>query len=298
MPQLRLNQTEMLCGGRRMNILSIQSYVAYGRVGNAAATFPLQRLGHEVWPVNTVNFSNHPGYGSFAGGVFHPSDVSDILAEIEKRGAFARCGALLSGYLGEPETGDVVLDALDRIRAANPRALYILDPVMGDIDQGHYVPEEFTDFFRNKALPRADIVIPNMYELEVLSGRRIEDIDGAATAAAMLLREGPEMVIVTGLRHERDISTLLVTGGQAWQATNERIAVADHGAGDLFAALFLGNYLNRGDARWALTRAVSSIYGILRETAARRADAPAVVAAQREIVNPSMRVAALPLWSV
>ena len=140
--------------------------------------------------------------------------------------------------------------------------------------------------------------MPNMFELEVLTGRRIDDVDSAATAAAMLLRDGPEMVVVTGLQHERQISTLLVTGGQAWQATNDRINIPDHGAGDLFAALFLGNYLNRGDARWALTRAVSSIYGILRETAGRHADAPVVVAAQREIVNPSIRVGALPLWSV
>lgn len=280
-----------------MNVLSVQSSVSYGHVGNAAATFPLQRLGHEVWPVDTVNYSNHPGYGSWRGGVYQPTDVAETLDEIEKRGAFPRCNAVLSGFLGARGTGTVLLDAVDKIKKVNPEAIYVLDPVIGDAERGVYVADGIAEFFRDEALRRADIVIPNVFELAYLTGRTIEDVDSAASAAASLLKSGPGMVIVTGLRHESDISVLLVTGGQAWQATTPLINIPSFGAGDAFAALFLGAYFNLRDARAAVARAVSSIYGVFVATQNLNEDSLALVPAQKEIVNPTERFAALPVWA-
>ena len=185
-----------------MQVLSVQSSVAYGHVGNAAATFPLQRLGHEVWPVATVNYSNHPGHGSYRGGVYHATDVAETLDEIERRGGFHRCDAVLSGFLGSPATGPVLLNAVDRIKRANPEALYVLDPVIGDAERGVYVADGIAEFFRDEALKRADIVMPNLFELEQLSGRTIRDVDTAVGAAASLLDYGPSTIVVTGVRHE------------------------------------------------------------------------------------------------
>lgn len=278
-----------------MQVLSVQSSVAYGHVGNAAATFPLQRLGHEVWPVDTVNYSNHPGFGSYRGGVFHATDIAEILDEMDRRGAFHRCDAVLSGYLGAPATGPVLLNAVDRIKRANPNALYVLDPVIGDSRGGAYVADGIAEFFREDALKRADIVLPNLFELEQLSGRSIGDVDTAASAAASLLKRGPTTVVVTGLRHESQISALLVADGQGWQVTTPLVDIASDGAGDAFAALFLGAWFDLQDGRAALSRAVASIYGLFLATQKLNRDSLALVPAQREIVDPTTRFDAVPV---
>src|SRR5439155_16717672 len=157
-------------------ILSIQSAVSYGHVGNSAAVFPLQRLGFEVWPVNTVVFSNHPGYGAWRGRVCEPGLVADILEGVAERGVLASCAAVLSGYLGEIATGAAVLDTVARVKAANPDALYCCDPVIGDRDGGLYVRAGIPSFFRERALAHADLVTPNHFELEQLAERRVETV--------------------------------------------------------------------------------------------------------------------------
>lgn len=280
-----------------MSILSIQSFVTYGRVGNRAAAFALERLGHEVWPVNTVTYSNHPGFGSHKGGVHHPDDLRDIIGELEARGALPDCRAVLSGYLGDPGTGEALLEAVDKVRQANPEALFILDPVMGDDDKGLYVDSELQKFFKDTAVARADVLMPNAWELSQLTDMEIDDVEAAGEAAKKILAQGPSAVVVTGLRHDDEVSVLLVAGDQAFQATTPWIDVDSRGAGDLFAAMFLGNYLNRGDARWAVARAMSATYGILQRTKEAEADTLAVIAGQREIISPTERVAALPLWA-
>ena len=280
-----------------MQVLSVQSSVAYGHVGNAAATFPLQRLGHEVWPVATVNYSNHPGFGSHRGGIYHATDIAEILDELERRGAFRRCDAILSGFLGAAATGPVLLNAVDRVKRANPKALYFLDPVIGDAERGVYVADGIADFIRDEALERADIVLPNLFELSLLSGRPIENVETATRAAASLMERGPSAVVVTGLRHEKEIGALLVAGRQAWRITTPLIDIPSHGAGDAFAAMFLGAYFDLQDARAALDRAVSSMYGVFVATQKLNRDSLALVSAQMEIVDPTQRFAALPVWT-
>lgn len=280
-----------------MPILSIQSHVAYGRVGNRAATFALERMGHEVWPVNTVNYSNHPGLGSFKGGVYRASDIAEIVDEIDKRKAFPQCAAVITGFLGDVAIGRAALDAVKRVRAANPRMFYALDPVIGDAPRGTYVAAGLPEFFRDEALPEADLIFPNVYELTALTGQTIKTVDQAAAAAALLLKRGPEMAIVKGLRHGDAVSVLLVTGDQAWQATTPWVDVPSHGAGDLFCALFLGHYLLRGDARTALARAVHGVHMVLERTKALGLDSLALVDAQNELVASSVPVVALPLWA-
>src|SRR5437762_4577514 len=160
-----------------MNILSIQSWVAYGHVGNAAAMFPLQRLGHEVWAVNTVQFSNHPGHGGFRGQVFPADCVREVVAGIADRGLLPKCDAVLSGYLGDASIGDAVLEAVSAAKAANPRALYCCDPVIGDVGTGVYVRAGIAEFMRQRAVPAADIVTPNHFELQQLTGQSAGSLD-------------------------------------------------------------------------------------------------------------------------
>lgn len=278
-----------------MPILSIQSSVAYGHVGNAAAVFPLRRLGHEVWPVDTVSFSNHPRHGGWRGRVHDAGEIEEILRGIEERGAFSRCEAVLSGYLGEPATGPVVLNAVDRVRAARPDALYCLDPVMGDAEHGMFVRPGIPEFFREHALARADLVFPNTFELEYLSGLPAATPGEARAAAEELLALGAGAVIVTGIVEGDEIAALAVTRDGAWRAATPRIEVPTYGAGDLFAALFVGVYLKHRDLPKALGEAISSLHGIFRTTRELAADALAIVAAQNEIVAPSRAFRAEPI---
>ncbi|HYZ64274.1 MAG TPA: pyridoxal kinase, partial [Acetobacteraceae bacterium] len=143
-----------------MNILSIQSWVAYGHVGNAAAVFPLQRLGAEVWAVNTVQFSNHLGYDGFRGQVFGAAHVEDVVAGIAERRALGGCNAVLSGYMGDAAVGEAIIGAVARVRAANKAALYCCDPVMGD-EGSFYVRPGIPELIEARAVPEADLLTPN-----------------------------------------------------------------------------------------------------------------------------------------
>lgn len=278
-----------------MPILSVQSHVAYGRVGNRAAVPALERLEHDVWPVSSVSFSHHPAYGGHTGEAHRASELAALIDGIERRGALPQCAAVLSGYLADAAQGRAVLDAVGRIRAANPQAVWALDPVIGDLPRGAYVPPDLVAFFRDEALPLADMVFPNVFELGVLSGRPVETVEDAASAAALLVARGPEMALVTGVRNGGAVSTLLVAEAQAWQVTTPWIEVASHGAGDLLSALFLGHLLLRGDARDALARAVHGVYAVLEKTKLLGLDYLALVQAQDEFVASATSVTALPL---
>ena len=274
-----------------MNILSIQSWVAYGHVGNASAMFPLQRLGAEVWAVHTVQFSNHPGHGQFRGGVLPSGLIRDCVDGIGALGALARCDAVLSGYVGDAETGAAILDAALRVKAANPRALWCCDPVMGDDGPGIYVRAGIPEFFRDRALPAADIATPNRFELEWLTGGPIGTLAAARDAIARLQAIGPRCVLATSMRTEATpadaVDLLAAEDGALWRVRTPLLPVRVSGAGDAIAALFLFHRLASGSARAALERAAAAIHGVLRRTAEAGSREILLVAAQQEIVTPS-----------
>jgi pyridoxine kinase len=273
-----------------MNILSIQSAVSYGHVGNSAAVFPLQRLGFEVWPVNTLQYSNHPGYGAFRGRVFEPAHVAELVAGIAERGVLGTCDAVLSGYLGDAATGEAVLDAVSRVKAANPAALYCCDPVIGDSGTGVYVRQGVAAFFEQRGLPAADIVTPNQFELEHLTGSAAASLASALDAADALLRRGPRLVLVTSIQRrdapDETIEMLAVATEAAWLVTTPRLPIAPNGAGDAVAALFLGHYLKSRNAETALGATASSIFAILEATHRAGQRELQLVASQDEFVSP------------
>jgi pyridoxine kinase len=279
-----------------LNILSIQSWVAYGHVGNAAAAFPLQRLGAEVWAVHTVQFSNHPGHGDWTGRASSGAEIADLVAGIERQGALARCDAVLSGYMGDASVADAVLGAVARVRAANPAALYCCDPVIGDGGRV-YVREPIPRLIDEAFVPVADVLTPNQFELEHLTGIACTgDAEVRRAIAALQARmrpEGRRTVLLTSLVNDAtppgliDIVAADRHGTQALRV--EQLGVAASGAGDMTAALFLYHLLRSGRAATAMEEAVASIQGVLRRTADAGARDLLLIEAQDEIVAPSLR---------
>jgi pyridoxine kinase len=273
-----------------MNLLSIQSHVAYGHVGNSAAVFPLQRLGVEVWPVHTVQFAYHGGYGPPPGHVFDGATITAVVGGIDARGALAGCDGILSGYIGAPPVGEAILDAVALVKRRNPRALYGCDPVIGDA-RGRYVPAEVEDFFRIQALPVADILTPNRFELETLSGHHIVSTADAFAAIDLLRGRGPRIVVATSVTtSDTPADHIDILAGDTRQRLRVRtplLPVSVSGTGDMLSALFLAYYLRSGSLAEALSLAVSSVYGVIAATAAQGARELALVVAQAEIVTPS-----------
>jgi pyridoxine kinase len=277
-------------------ILSIQSWVAYGHVGNASAIFPLQRLGAEVWGIHTVQFSNHTGYGAWRGQVFGAELIAECVQGIEERGVMARCDAVLSGYMGSADIGAAILDAARRVKAANPAALWCCDPVIGDVGRGVFVRPGIPEFLRDRALPAADILTPNQFELEWLTGSEVRTLVQARAAVAALQARGPRCVLVTSLRlddtPDGEIGMLAGEGGDFWRLSTPMLPVSVNGAGDAIAALFLLHRLRSGSARVALEAAASSVFGLLRATAEAGSREILTVAAQEEFVAPTRIFAA------
>ncbi len=282
-----------------MNVLSIQSSVAYGHVGNSAATFPLQRLGITVWPVNTVHFSNHTGYGAWRGPVLPADQIAGVIEGIAERGVLATCDAVLSGYLGDESIGRVVLDAVERVRAANPPATYCCDPVIGDVGRGVFVRPGIPEFFRDRAVPAAEIVTPNQFELDFLAGGTVATLADALAAADRVRAIGPRVVLVTSLAREdaREgvIEMLAVSGDGAWLVETPLLPVSVNGAGDAVSALFLAHLTRETDPGVALSKVASSIFAVLELTAERGAREIQLVAAQEQIAHPPDR---FPAWRV
>ncbi|MFZ0529560.1 MAG: pyridoxal kinase PdxY [Propionicimonas sp.] len=272
-------------------ILSIQSSVAYGHVGNSAATFPLMRLGVEVWPVITVHFSNHTGYGAWRGPLLAPSDVADVVAGIADRGVLGRVDAVLSGYQGASEMGAEVLRAVALVRAENPRAIYCCDPVIGDVGRGIYVRPGIPEFLRDQVIPAADVVTPNHFELDFLTGRTTTTLAEVLDAARALCRRGPKVVLVTSTvlegDHPDEVTMLAVSSDGAWRVTTPRLERTFTGSGDLTAALFLAHLLATGDPGRAVGATADAVYSLLRTTTQLGSTELALVAAQDELVAPS-----------
>ena len=278
-----------------MNILSIQSHVAYGHVGNASAVFPMQRLGCEVWAVHTVQFSNHTGYGDWKGRVFDGPAIEEIVEGIADRGVLPRCDGVLSGYMGSADIGNAILAAVRRVRDANPDALYACDPVIGDVGRGVFVRPGIPEFMKEQAVPAADIITPNQFELEYLSGMDAQTLHGAKAAVTRVQATGPRAVLVTSL-HTADtppdaIDMLAGEGGRFWRVRTPKLSVAVNGAGDAIAALFFVHYLRTRSAERAMAEACASIYGLLERTEAAGSREILTVAAQDEFVNPTHRFA-------
>lgn len=276
-----------------MKVLSIQSAVAYGHVGNSAAVFPLQRIGVEVLPVNTVLFSNHTGYGAWRGPLIPPAEVAEVISGIEDRGAFPQIDVVLSGYQGSDGIGDVILNAVERVKAANPAAVYACDPVMGNAKSGCFVAPEIPVLLRERVVPAADIVTPNQFELGYLTDSEPRTIDETMACVDRLRASGPDVVLVTSVerpdREPETVEMLAVDAVGAWVVQTPLLPMKANGSGDVTAALFTAHYRATADAAEALGRTVSSVYDLLSLTLEGDSRELLLVEAQEFYAQPRMQ---------
>lgn len=279
-------------------VLSIQSHVAYGYAGNRAAVFPLQRMGYDVTAVHTVQFSNHTGYGAWEGDVFEPDHLRRVIKGIEDRGFFENCAGFVTGYLGSPAIGDVILEVLEKLPADCP---WICDPVMGDVGRGFFVRDQIPEFFKSRALPRAHLITPNLFELEFLSGRVIRSTLDARAACrdihnGMLndMNNGPEVILVTSLitadTADQSISMLLsCRNGECYMVTTPRLEMefpSYAGSGDMTCAIFTGCLLRGQDYASALSHTAAALYGVFKTSFDIGGREIALIAAQDHITTP------------
>jgi pyridoxine kinase len=276
-----------------MKVLSIQSAVAHGHVGNSAAVFPLQRIGVEVVPVHTVNFSNHTGYGAWRGPVLSAEDVADVLTGVEERGVFPEVDVVLSGYQGGAGIGDVIVDAVRRVKAANPSAIYACDPVMGNAKSGCFVAPEIPDLLRDRVVPVADVITPNQFELGYLTGTEPGTIESTLVSADLARAMGPSTVLVTSVerpdREEGTIEMLVVDDAGAWIVRTPLMPFKANGSGDVTAALFSAHYRATGDAAAALERTASSVFDLIETTYRSGQRELQIVQAQRFFAEPRLQ---------
>ncbi len=283
-----------------MNILSIQSWVSYGHAGNASAVFALQRMGFEVWAIHTVQFSNHTGYGAWKGMILPPEHVLEVVQGVKERGVLPDCNAVLSGYMGSADTASAILEAVVQVREANPNAIYCCDPVMGDVGRGIFVRPEIPDVMRDHVVPQANILTPNQFELELLTGRTVTNFETAIEAAnALRARMRPEAIVVITSFERIDaalntIEVLAVSSQGVWVVTTPKIPLDPprNGTGDCIAALLLGHYLKIGKLEVALENATSALHNLLELTHRLGTREIQLIAAQDEYVAPSKVFAA------
>ena len=271
-------------------ILSIQSSVAYGHVGNSAATFPLMRVGTEVWPVLTVHFSNNTSYPGKKGPLLRPEDVHDVVEGIDDLCVLNRVDAVLTGYQGAPAMGAEILRVVELVKQRNPQAIYCCDPVMGDVGRGMYVLPGIPEFVRDHVVASADIMTPNHFELNFLTGREATTLAEVVDAAHALREAGPDIVLVTSVDVEGvDADTVMmvaVSGEGAWSVTTPLLGRTFTGSGDLTAAMFLASLLASGSVADAVGHTADIVYSVLEKTTSLDQRELALVAAQDDLVEP------------
>ncbi|WP_067703632.1 MULTISPECIES: pyridoxal kinase PdxY [unclassified Erwinia] len=284
------------------NILSIQSHTVFGHAGNSASEFPMRRMGANVWPLNTVQFSNHTQYGHWTGMVMPATHLTDIVKGIAEIDRLKTCDAVLSGYLGSAEQGEEILDIVRQVKAANPDAWYFCDPVMGHPEKGCIVAPGVAEFHTQSSLPASDIIAPNLLELEMLSGNTVANLEQAVASARELVAKGPKVVLVkhlarAGLRSDR-FEMLLVTASEAWHISRPLVDFGVRqpvGVGDLTSGLLLVDLLHGKPLREALEHVTAAVYAVMLKTHEMGEYELQLVAAQEGIAHPQQLFEAVKL---
>ncbi|KAJ2850559.1 putative pyridoxal kinase [Coemansia brasiliensis] len=235
-------------------VLSIQSHVVSGYVGNRAAAFPLQLLGHQVDVINTVQFSNHTGYNTVHGERFASSHILDLFAGLQANGLDHGYTHLLTGYMGNSENVRAVESIARQLKQTNPELTFVVDPVLGD-DGALYVPQELVALYRDVLCPMASLVTPNQFEAEMLTNTKIATLEDAKQACDQLHSLGvPNVVITSASLADRDSTkddVLYLIGSEFCSRTNSkhqfvitfpRLSGYFTGSGDFFAALVLARH--------------------------------------------------------
>jgi pyridoxine kinase len=288
-----------------MTVISIQSQVAWGHVGNSAAVFPMQMHGIDVIAVPTTLLSNRPGYPTIRGRVLDAQLVADLLLGVEERGALDTANMILSGYLGSADIAAVVADFVERAKAGHPTLTYCCDPVLGDRDRGLFVQADIPPLVRDRLCRLADIITPNHFEFEWLCGAKATTTDQVIAQAQALLARGPSTIVVTSAEladtPDEEIETLAIersqARSQAWRVRTPKLPISPSGTGDLFASLFVSARVREKETPDALGHAASAIFGVLERTAARGTEEMRIVESAELLAHPKRRFDAIAVRS-
>ena len=282
------------------NVLSIQSHVVFGHAGNSASVFPMRRVGIEVWPLNAVQFSNHTQYAEgWKGVVLPPEHLAEIADGIAAIHMLSRCDAVLTGYIGSAQQGNVILDIVRKVKAANPAAWFFCDPVMGHPVKGCKVAPGVAEFHRDGSSLAADMMSPNVLELGKLVGRDIDTFADVLPAARELCARGPRLVLVKHLSYAADnpeaFEMVLATKDSAWHISRPLVEFDRHpvGVGDLTSGLLLASLLKGMDEKAALEFTTAAVYEVMLATKQANEFELQLVAAQELIARPEHSFAAV-----
>jgi pyridoxine kinase len=238
-------------------VLALSSHVAFGTVGLAVTVPALQALGHETIALPTIVLSNHPGYARFSGEQIAPATLEQIIDSLSANGWLAGVDAVLTGYLPSEAHVRLACDLAARVRAANPSAYLVCDPICGDDPDGLYLDEVAAAAIRDHLLPMCDMATPNRFELSWLVEAPVESVSAAVTAARALAV--PAVLVTSAPAGEASLASVLVDDATAFSCQVSRHEAAPHGTGDLLAALYLGHVLNGLDPLSALGRAAAAV---------------------------------------
>jgi pyridoxine kinase len=253
-----------------MLVISIQSQVVHGHVGNSAAVYPMQAAGVTVAAVPTAILSNHPHYPTMRGRVLDVGLVTDLLRGVEERGLIERAAVLVTGYLGSPEIAERVAHFAAMAVQRNPGLVYLCDPVMGDDDLGVFVADGMTEIFRDRLVPLASIVTPNQFELELLAERTARDVDGLLAAGRIIVDRGCPAVLATGCTladtSAGQVETILCQAGALSRIATPRLPIRPCGTGDLLTGLVAAHLAKSASLQTAMRGAVEGTYAVLERT--------------------------------
>ncbi|MEZ8787831.1 pyridoxal kinase PdxY [Vibrio splendidus] len=274
------------------SIISIQSHVVYGHAGNSSAVFPMQRMGLDVWPIHTVQFSNHTQYTQgWAGQKFTSDDIRNLMKGLDNIDSLRACGAVLSGYQGSADQCRAVAESVTLVKERNKNALYVCDPVMGDPDKGCIVDDGVKAAIVEHLLPISDVIVPNQFELTELTGININSLYDAVTACKKALELGPKIVLVKHLHSLPDeaFSMILATPKACYLAQRPNIDFPRQpvGVGDLISGLFTACLVKRMSPVAAFRHAHNAVYGVLEVTKSYGTWELQTINAQYEFVEPT-----------
>ncbi|XP_024890907.1 pyridoxal kinase [Temnothorax curvispinosus] len=255
-----------MCSAKTPRILSIQSHVVSGYVGNKSATFPLQLLGFEVDAINSVQLSNHTGYKVFKGQVLNDKDLEDLVDGLAQND-LDNYTHLLTGYIGSASFLKRVASLVTILKTKNPNITYVCDPVMGDNGK-MYVPEALKEIYKQEVVPLADVVTPNQFELELLTDEKVTNMNELQNAIKKLHQKGPKTVAVSSTELSDKLTAVVSTAkdNTLMKVDIPKIPATFTGSGDLFAALFLAHVYLQSDMKATMEKTINSLYSVLLNT--------------------------------
>lgn len=280
------------------HILTIQSHVVYGHAGNAAAVFPMQRLGHDVSVLNLLQFSNHTGHGSYAGSVISVDELKSVFSGFKKIGAVENLDAILSGYMGSLEQAQAIYDFIVEVKSTHPHVIYCCDPVMGDERPGMYIKPEVAAFICSHLVPLADWITPNKFELSQLVNRPVASVKDATTACAELFDQQKKGILATSIANHSDMTGLLLMTHQGvfhCETPKYEVVKTVHGTGDVTAATFLSHILNNDNSVLAMEKTVNTMHEIAQYSYRHQLKELGIIPCQDAIAHPQINYKALAL---